>query len=36
MFGCPRCGERRVDYLMWLEEDSEHVECQSCCYMYEP
>jgi transcription elongation factor Elf1 len=36
MFGCPRCGERRVDYLVWLEEDSEHVECQTCCYVYEP
>jgi transcription elongation factor Elf1 len=36
MFGCPRCGERRVDHLVWLEEDSEHVECQTCCYVYEP
>ena len=36
MFGCPRCGERRMDRLTWLEEDSEHVECQSCSYVYEP
>ena len=35
-YGCPRCGERRVDWLIWLEEDSEHVECQTCCYIYEP
>ena len=36
VFGCPSCGERRMDRLMWLAEDSEHVECQSCCYVYEP
>jgi hypothetical protein len=35
-FGCPRCDERRVDWLIWLEEDSEHVECQTCYYIYEP
>jgi hypothetical protein len=29
---CPDCGENRIDWLIWL--DDETVECQSCGMMY--
>ena len=32
--GCPICGERRVDYLVWL--DDEWVRCTSCRIQYDP
>ncbi len=32
--GCPRCGERRTDYLEW--QDDERVKCQTCGHIYEP
>ena len=31
--GCPKCGERDMDELMWL--DDERVECQTCGNVYE-
>jgi rubredoxin len=31
---CPQCGERRLDYLIWNEE--EQVECQTCGQVYDP
>ena len=31
---CPRCGERRMDWLVWISE--EHVECATCKNVYEP
>ena len=31
---CPRCGESRVDFLVWL--DDEIVQCTSCGETYEP
>ena len=34
MFGCPRCGEHRVDWLVWI--DDAQVECSSCGTVYEP
>ncbi len=33
-FGCPRCHERRVDELVWLND--EEVECQTCGKVYSP
>jgi hypothetical protein len=35
-FGCPRCGERRMDYLHWVPPYMEEVECQTCGQIYEP
>jgi hypothetical protein len=32
---CPRCGERRVDCLVWIKE-GEQVECQTCHRVYGP
>lgn len=29
-FGCPHCGERRVDYLQILEDAEHDVFCLSC------
>jgi transcription elongation factor Elf1 len=28
-FACPRCGERRLDLLVW-QGDEEMVKCESC------
>jgi DNA-directed RNA polymerase subunit M/transcription elongation factor TFIIS len=33
--GCPRCGERRADYLVW-QADDEMVECSTCGHRYQP
>lgn len=33
-FGCPQCGERRVDLLLWM--DDENVECDNCHHEYNP
>jgi hypothetical protein len=33
-WACPRCGERRLDFLVWV--DDEHVECASCKAVYAP
>jgi len=33
-FGCPGCGERREDELVWIDDDV--VECQSCGAHYDP
>ena len=33
-FPCPHCGENRVDFLVWL--DDEVVQCASCGQMYRP
>ena len=34
-YGCPDCGERRIDFLVW-QDDEETVECQSCGHRYQP
>lgn len=31
---CPVCGEERVDWLVWL--DDETVKCQTCGCEYNP
>ncbi len=31
---CPRCGEDRVDFLVWLND--EFVRCVSCGWTYRP
>lgn len=31
---CPECGENRVDWLEWLDE--ERVECTVCGTIYQP
>ncbi|HET6844930.1 MAG TPA: hypothetical protein VFK06_25085 [Candidatus Angelobacter sp.] len=33
-FPCPRCGDDRVDFLAWL--DDEFVQCASCGWTYRP
>lgn len=33
--GCPRCGELRVDYLVW-QGDEESLQCHSCGQVYKP
>jgi len=33
-FACPWCGERRMDELIWFEDDE--VECQRCGCRYDP
>ena len=33
--GCPRCGEQRMDYLVWTE-DGGRVECGTCGFVYQP
>ena len=33
-FGCPKCGERHVDALIWI--DDETVACQTCGRQYQP
>jgi len=32
---CPKCGERRVDYLVW-QKDGKHVKCTTCGKRYTP
>jgi rubredoxin len=29
---CPQCGERRTDFLEWLDDD--RVKCQTCNTIY--
>jgi len=31
---CPNCGEDRVDYLVW--QDDEIVQCTACKHTYNP
>jgi len=31
---CPVCGERRIDFLVWL--DDQWVQCQTCRIQYDP
>jgi hypothetical protein len=33
--GCPTCGERRADYLVW-QADDEMVECSTCGHHCKP
>ena len=33
-FACPHCGERRMDLLVWVEDDC--VECETCGHHYDP
>jgi len=32
---CPRCGQRHVDLLVWIEE-GERVRCATCLFVYTP
>lgn len=32
--GCPKCCESRIDYLVWVDEES--VKCTSCGFVYKP
>ena len=32
---CPKCGERRIDWLIWVEE-GERVECRNYLHVYQP
>jgi hypothetical protein len=32
--GCPRCGECRVDWLVW-QEDWKHIRCMRCQHLYQ-
>ncbi|MEX1230841.1 MAG: hypothetical protein WEB58_11420 [Planctomycetaceae bacterium] len=32
--GCPKCGERDVDQLVWLDDES--VQCSRCRTTYRP
>jgi len=32
--GCPSCGERTIDCLVWIDDES--VECQTCKTVYKP
>ena len=32
--GCPLCGERDPDRLVWIDDDQ--VECQMCGSVYQP
>ena len=34
IFGCPKCGNRRMDSLEFLEDDV--VECGACGTIYDP
>jgi rubredoxin len=34
-YGCPQCGEERIDFLAW-DEDGVIVTCQSCGNEYDP
>lgn len=36
VFGCPRCGERRMDWLEWIGDDMEDVECATCTFVFSP
>ncbi|MFN0132726.1 MAG: hypothetical protein ACKVW3_09395 [Phycisphaerales bacterium] len=31
---CPLCSERRVDMLVWIDDD--RVECTMCGMVYQP
>jgi len=33
-YGCPKCGERRHDWLVWDED--EVIHCQTCGHAYDP
>ena len=34
-WGCPECGERRMDWLPWIN-DGEAVQCSRCGTVYAP
>lgn len=33
-FRCPRCGEREIDRLAWVDDDV--VKCETCEHEYNP
>lgn len=33
---CPKCGENRLDLLVWIGDDSATVKCETCGHTYEP
>lgn len=34
--GCPGCGERRIDALVWQNDEDEQVRCSTCGFIYSP
>ena len=32
---CPRCGERRMDWLVW-QKDEIHLRCGTCGVVFQP
>jgi hypothetical protein len=32
--GCGRCGETRIDFLEFTEEDDEIIRCLTCGHVY--
>lgn len=35
-FGCPECGMRDADRLVWIGDDGEEVQCERCGTVYAP
>ncbi|MEX0718074.1 MAG: hypothetical protein WD066_15890 [Planctomycetaceae bacterium] len=35
-WGCPLCGERRTEFLVWIQPDAEIVRCTMCGTEYDP
>jgi len=33
---CPACGERRIDWLVWPDDDGEAIQCATCQKIYTP
>jgi hypothetical protein len=33
-YKCPICGERRIDFLIWIDDDT--LECATCHVRYRP
>lgn len=31
---CPRCGEARMDKLVWTDDDTETIRCATCGRQY--
>lgn len=33
---CPECDEQRMDWLVWVSDESDEVECTTCHNIYTP
>ncbi|MCC6909439.1 MAG: hypothetical protein IT430_15975 [Phycisphaerales bacterium] len=33
---CPNCGERRIDELVWQNDEDGQVRCATCDFVYIP